>query len=784
MTEDEKRMKRLNILLIGSANSFTNQLIRQFNKEGHRVSLLTGSSHGHQKYPRVFERYDFTYTSNVLPEVFSSVSPDITVFTGAYDGSFSWKDERNDSVAYISAVMNILSAYSSVENGRFIYISSDAVFQPDKEVVYSEEDKTSALDPRSTAFVQAEDICRQFMSDLKSDIIIVRIGGYYHLPKTSEDVDDFISEYCIDFLNDGKTEVPDDRLIMPLAESDAVFFLSRIILSQSHKHSVYHISSGNRLTAKELKEMIADAAKLSGFEIPTDKHAKSEATSGSRLTVRIKQYLQRRSDGKAKTEDKKKAANSFVHLKYPQAMLDASVFKEEFGINRLTDFGSDIESIVSHILKHRKQFLNIEKDKLSLFGLFIRELVWLLRIILPFLENIICFLVFFFLNSSLSGSQYFGRIDFFLIYVLLFAILYGQHQAVFSAFLSTAGFLFMQLLGRADTGIMLDFSSYVWIAQWFILGLTVGYLKDRLSDQKAEALYDYERMTQQIDDVRDINESNVRVKDALQTQIINQNDSIGKIYKITSTLDRYNSEDVFFHAMDVLRQIMGSDDIALYTVSNSAYARLFSATTEAAAALGNSIRYRELGELYDEIKDGKPYINRGLKEDMPMMACAIRENEEIRTIIMIWKLPWEKMTLGQASILTVTSMLIQNAVLRAHRFLDIMRNERFIKDTRILEKSAFSSILTAYKNAERHRLTRFTLLRIYSDNTDESVIDTGNRAAAHLRQDDHLGIGEDGNLYILLPNTSVKSAQIVIDRLNNYSINAVVSDDVNKGAEP
>ena len=81
-------------------------------------------------------------------------------------------------------------------------------------------------------------------------------------------------------------------------------------------------------------------------------------------------------------------------------------------------------------------------------------------------------------------------------------------------------------------------------------------------------------------------------------------------------------------------------------------------------------------------------------------------------------------------------------------------------------------------------MTRFTLLRIYSDNTDESVIDTGNRAAAHLRQDDHLGIGEDGNLYILLPNTSVKSAQIVIDRLNNYSINAVVSDDVNKGAEP
>ena len=37
---------------------------------------------------------------------------------------------------------------------------------------------------------------------------------------------------------------------------------------------------------------------------------------------------------------------------------------------------------------------------------------------------------FFLLNNSLSRSKYFGRIDFYLIYVLLFAILYGQQQAV------------------------------------------------------------------------------------------------------------------------------------------------------------------------------------------------------------------------------------------------------------------------------------------------------------------------------------------------------------------
>ena len=776
-------MKRLNILLIGSANSFTNQLIRQFNKEGHRVSLLTGSTHGHQKYPRVFERYDFSYTSSVLPEVFSSVSPDVTVFAGAYDGNFSWVDERNDSVSYISAVMNILSAYSSAKNGRFIYVSSDTVYRMDNDRSYSEEDEVSAGDPRSTAFVQAEDICRQFMTDVKTDIVIARIGGYYHIPKKPENVDDFISEFCISYLKNGKTKIPGDRLIMPLAESDAVFFLSRLVLAPAHKFSVYHIASGNKLTVKELEKLIDDAAQKYGYELPSGEAKKTKAVKEGRFSSWLSRFLQRRADGKIEKPDEHKSNKVFVHLKHPQAMLDAARFKEEFGINRLTGFSGNIEKLVSHILKHKKHFFNIVADNDSLFELIIKECIWLLHIFLPFIENIICFIIFYILNSNLSGNKYFGSIDLYLIYVLLFAILYGQQQAVFSAFLATAGFLFAQLTGSAGSGALLDFNTYVWIAQLFIIGLAVGYLKDRLSNQKAEAMYDYEHMTQQIDDVRDINESNVRVKDALQTQIINQNDSIGKIYEITSSLDRYESEDVFFHAMDVLRQIMGSDDIALYTVSNSDYARLFSATTEEAGSLGNSIKYRELGELYDNIKDGKPYINRSLREDMPMMACAIRENEEIRTIIMIWKLPWEKMTLGQASVLTVTSMLIQNAVLRAHRFLDMLHDERFIENTRILKAEAFDSILNTYQKAERDRLTRFTLLRIYSDDKDEAVIDVGNRASAHLRHDDHIGIGNDGELYILLPNTSVKNAEFVINRLKDYSVNAVVSDTASEGAE-
>ncbi len=764
-----------NILVIGGANSLTNSIIRSFKKEGHRVSLLSGTQNHEQKYPHVFERYDFSYTSEVLLDVFNSVSPDVTVFVGAYDGNFRWEDEPRDAVRYVSSVMNILTAYAALKKGRFLYISSEAVFDANGTLQdYTEEDEANAGNQRGAALAQAEDICRRFMSGSGTDIVIARLCGYYHLPETPEEVDDALSEYCVKLLRGGMANIPDDWQMMPISESDAVFFLSRIALTQTHRHSCYHISSGNPISIAELKEMITRAAELAGYTLPTAGAARGEIGPKNRLAAAIERRMERRADSAGKSTPKQTRKLSFTHLRYPQAMLDARRFREEFGINRLSDFNTDVKNIVSHMIENRKGFLREDSGRHSLLGYLGTELGWLVHALVPVLENVICFVLIFLLNRAVDGSRYFARIDFYLLYVLLFAILYGQHQAILSAFLATIGFLFTQLRADSAAGVLLDYNTYVWIAMLFIVGLAVGYLRDRLSDQKNEAQQDYEHMTQQIDDVREINESNVHVKDSLQTQIVNQNDSIGKIYEITSSLDKYESEAVLFQAMDILRQIMGSDDIALYTVSGGEYARLFSATTELAGSLGNSIKYKELGELYDAIKAGRPFINRRLMENMPMMACAISEGEEIRTIIMIWRLPWEKMTLGQSSMLTVTSMLIQNAVLRANRFLDMLQSERFIAGTRILRQDAFSSILEAYRNAARRHLTEFTLLRIQTDGTEAGVIDMGNRAASYFRQNDYLGIGVDGGLNVLLTNTSVRNAGFALDRLMRGGISAEI----------
>ena len=126
---------------------------------------------------------------------------------------------------------------------------------------------------------------------------------------------------------------------------------------------------------------------------------------------------------------------------------------------------------------------------------------------------------------------------------------------------------------------MLDYNTYVWIAQLFILGLVVGYMHDQIRRIRKESEELEAHLSRQLSDSRDINGSNVRVKDVLERQVIDQKDSIGKIYNITSRLDQYMPDEVMFYAVEMLMKLMRTRDVALYNVVNQDYARIFSASS-------------------------------------------------------------------------------------------------------------------------------------------------------------------------------------------------------------
>lgn len=380
------------------------------------------------------------------------------------------------------------------------------------------------------------------------------------------------------------------------------------------------------------------------------------------------------------------------------------------------------------------------------------------------------------LNNRAVGREYFQNIDFYLLYVLLFAIVHGQQQAIFSSLLAVAGYCFRQMYHRSGFDVMLDYNTYIWIAQLLILGLVVGYMRDRLRVIAEEEQHEVDYLSKQIDDITDINVSNIRVKELLSTQLINQSDSFGKIYEITSSLDQYEPSEVLFYAAEVLARLMGSHDVAIYTVANRSYARLFSATSPKARSLGNSINYPQMEDMYAELKEKKVYINKSMDEHYPLMANAIYSEDEMQLILMVWGIPWERMTLGQANMLTVIGYLIQNAVLRANRYMSALEEQRYIEGTNILEPEAFRSLVKAYMNAREKQLTECALIQITS--TDLSREEIGQKLVKLMRQSDYVGVFEDGRIYALLANTNAKDAQFVENRFREVGLQCEIQEEI------
>lgn len=711
----------MNVLLIGGNSGMMDAMIDKFRKDDHRIYLLTGKKEKASSYKHVFERYDFPYDDDSIKDIIESIRPDLVIFMGAYDSNFDWHHKgRQESVRYTTSLINILSTYSMIGNGRFIYLSSQEVYGESYVNNVPETEPAAPRGYKALAVAQGEEICGNYRKNTGIDAVVLRLDHVYCVPQRGREETDPCFKMCLEALRTGSISASDRTLFSMLYVNDAVELSYKVMVQKGTVSDCYHISSMEEISETQLAKIIIDEM-------------------GKGITL----------------------ANSTVGEGY-RLILDGNSFKQEFGQKIFVDYREGIQKVARYMKRYSDSFLRAEDVGGGLGGRVKHTASVVFGSLLPFIENLICFIPFFILNNTMSESRYFERLDFFLLYVLLFAVVHGQQQAIVSAVLSVIGYFFHQMYGRSGFEILLDYNTYVWTAQLFIVGMVVGYMRDRLhhiTDDKDEEI---RYLNERIDSISDINDSNVRMKQLFETQLVNQKDSLGKIYEITSSLDKYEPEEILFYAAEALEKLMDSRDVAVYVVANRNYARLFSASSAEARKLGNSIEYTAMGKMYQELSQKRVFINKEMDGRLPLMASAVYAEDEMQLILMIWGIPWQRMTLSEANRLTIIGTLIQNAVIRARRYLETLKDYRYMEGTNILNEEAFSLLVKAFFDARDKGLTECTLLEILTRNGSYGYAYAALESS--IRATDYIGILEDGKLYVLLSNTDEEHAASVIDR--------------------
>ncbi|MCD7716998.1 MAG: NAD(P)-dependent oxidoreductase [Lachnospiraceae bacterium] len=719
----------MDVLLVGGTNGLMDAMIDKLNKEGHRIYVLTEHRFQNSRNRKAFEYYYFPYDSDSLKEVFESINPQLVLCMGAFDTNYDWKDARKESVRYSLGITNILTTFADREKGRLVYLSSEEVYCDSYTVNITEDTPTSARGFRAIALAQMEQQCKNYSRQMNLDVIALRLDHLYTRPRKAGECFHTGAKMCMEGLRTGKITASDRYQISMLHLQDAVDFIYQVCVCESHQRSLYNLSSSKMITQMEIAQILRD-------------------TLG----------------GDTEIEDNSVGS---VH----RVVLSNEAFAAEFYQAIRHEPHESFAQMATYMKKHRNAFLTTDGVSESFLNRLLGRTAALFWALLPFVENMICFIPFFMLNNRATDSKYFAKLDFYLLYVLLFAIVYGQQQATFSALLAILGYVFRQSYHRSSFEVMMDYNTYVWMAQLFIVGLIVGYMKDRLNVMQEENRQEMRYMEGQLDDIQNINTSNARMKNLLADQIINGEDSLGKVYEVTSRLNNYEPEEVLFYAADVVAKLMGSKDVAIYTIANHSYARLYSATSQKARIMGKSIQYTEMEELTAALKERRVYINKKLDERYPMMAYAIYSEDEMQLILMVWGLSWERMTLAQADTLSVIGDLIQNAVLRANRYLEALEDRRYISGTPIMEEKSFTKLVRAYLSAQMQGLTECALVAI--DIKDFSMEEAAQKVRGVFRQTDYLG-QMTGGLYLLLSNSNERDAGFVLERIHKLKMDAHV----------
>lgn len=733
-----------NILIIGGKGTLREEMKHKLGREGNHVYLLSNG----KKEPGTSHEYFYAYDSDSIREALDSSNPNTIVFLGAYDPAFSWsvRTEQKDYKAYISGLTNILHCAEAAGVHRFVYLSSECVFE-DHYLSPITEDMTPT--PRTTkgiAVSLGESIVSNYASHQRMDVVIVRLAHLYMTPQNARECTGIYTRLCLQAASRGRMEINAKIHRSALYLGDGIQALLLLLSASTHNQPLYHITSNTSYTEDQAAALIQSAC--------------SRTASIDDRTVGMEHSI----------------------------LLSDRYFSQEFDFHAIHDLEETIPKIMKQIQGNLRQYTTSSdgenaENKSHFMRIFTR--------LLPFIEALLVFVLVLLAQTHLSDSEFFIHVDFFMLYVLLFALFHGLHQSIFTSALSVVGYFITRLGASSSMEILMDVGTYVWIAQIFIMGMSVGHLKDRLLQLQSDKDDEINYLSLRLGDISDINKSNVTIKNYFEQQTINNTESLGYFYDIVAQLDAANENEVLFVAVQLLSRIMGTDDVAIYSIGSSGFFRLLASTGKNAGAMGKSLHMKNYTAVFSALEKEHIFINRSMDENLPLMASGINnQSGELNFVIFLWNLPYERMTLHFSNTLRIVSLLIRSAVERTTHYLSALTSERYYKDTAILQDAAFRDICQVYENARQKELTDYTLLKIASADDSrekhkkkekkkkktESMQYMDQLLQSQLRQADYVGYLDDDAFYVLLTNTDAQGSRVVIRRLKENQLNALAVD--------
>lgn len=305
--------------------------------------------------------------------------------------------------------------------------------------------------------------------------------------------------------------------------------------------------------------------------------------------------------------------------------------------------------------------------------------------ILPLVENILFFGVVCFLSIVLEERAVSHLLDYKLIYIVIMSAVYGLNQAVLASLLSCFLYVFLYLNRVNDISfLMQDIYSLLQLSLYLLVGLVLGYVADnynqRLQDKDAQlkqAGEDYSLLM-------NIHSQTVAIKEEMREQILQTENSYGKVYSILTQLDKDDKDEVFSSGVTVMENLMKTKQVTIYSLTETKSFALLAGKSENKGfhvpAVQNINGRKDFVKVI-ETKD--VYINRELLPHLPLLSAPIMYRENVVAIASFYSTEFENLNLHRQNLFKITANLIGLSLSRIYNRRRHTQNSNYSKVVKI-----------------------------------------------------------------------------------------------------
>lgn len=384
------------------------------------------------------------------------------------------------------------------------------------------------------------------------------------------------------------------------------------------------------------------------------------------------------------------------------------------------------------------------------------------------LEQVVLFVTAEALNYYTRDNGMVNFIDFRFVYIAVMGCINGLGAGVVSALMAGAGYIFSNASQMSWQVLFFNVQNWLPFACYLMTGCVLGYNTDKARDEIKGKTREQKLLEEKYEFLHELYMEVTKEKERFNNQIIGYKDSFGRMYSVIKRLNTTLPEMVFYEAVDVCEEILGNSYVAIYSIKeNSPFARLYVCSRRCLDNAGKSLRITDYPELLSSLENNETFVNRNALKGYPAYATPIRRDGVLVGMILIMQADYTQMNMEFSNKLRIMSDLIQDSLVRAMEFYEL--NESVVENTRILEADKFKELLDVKKQMRRKQYSDYVMLEI--DVEDEQKLkEISRRLAGLVRENDVLGMGEDGKLCLLLSQTSRADIKAVAGRLEKNGI--------------